>query len=103
MISETQHTFDRASTYAQNPLQTQQWYHIVITWQPNKQTIYVDTIKEAENTTVAVADSIPNNPQPLRIGYEPDSANGYFNGIIQEVRIYDRPLTENEIRQLYQQ
>jgi hypothetical protein len=47
--------------------------------------------------------SAPNSPgpfdQPFRIGFS--YIGGYFNGLIDEVRIYNRALSEEEIRYLY--
>ena len=43
-----------------------------------------------------------SEPVYLGAGNNLGSAEGFFNGIIDEVRIYDRPLTEAEIMHNYQ-
>jgi len=43
-----------------------------------------------------------SEPVYLGAGNNQGKAEGFFNGIIDEVRIYDRPLTEAEIRHNYQ-
>jgi len=45
--------------------------------------------------------SMGTTTNPLVIGREPFSSGYYFNGIIDEVRIYNRALSDEEIKQLY--
>jgi hypothetical protein len=45
------------------------------------------------------------NKEPLRIGKRKDAdfapgSNNYFNGSLDEIRIYNRVLTEDEIRRI---
>jgi len=57
--------------------------------------IYVDGVLMVSGDTVYTIGSTEN----LRIGS--DSSLSFFNGTIDDVRIYNRPLTETEIKELY--
>jgi hypothetical protein len=75
--------------------ETEKWYHIIYTTNPedNELKLYVDGELVAEG----VAGAQPENMDERRIGSE---HNGRFlNGMIDNVRIYDRVLTEEEVMQ----
>jgi len=80
------------------------WYHVVVTYDGSKSPlsrfkIYVDSTDEtsgAEN-----GGTIGNiDPTYIRIGQN-DEWKEYFDGLIDEVRIYDRALSASEVEQLY--
>ena len=52
-------------------------------------------------TDISGLGTIGSNADPVRIGYE-KANNDYFYGAIDEVRIYNRALTETEVTTLYQ-
>ena len=60
---------------------------------------YVNGLKVAESTEKIQQIGITD--EPLYIGRQNDGR--YFEGIIDEVRIYNRALAEKEIKALYQQ
>jgi hypothetical protein len=78
------------------------WHHIVAVSDASgaSLTIYVDGVSVAL-TNDHSGGSWPNtnNSQPLTIGF--NNGSGYFNGPIDEVRIYNRALTASEVRLLY--
>ncbi len=72
-----------------------QWHFIAGVYNGVTQTLFVDgTIKKSKN---AVYEG--SNNENIRIG----AVNGgsYFNGDIDDIRIYNRPLSETELIQLY--
>jgi hypothetical protein len=73
-----------------------QWHHVAGTYDKNNLTIYVDGIFEANLTENA--DMINNNIN-LTIG---SSGSQWFKGSIDEVKIYNRALSAEEIRNEYQ-
>lgn len=81
------------------------WYHVVVTHASagnGTQTFYVDGV--AQTTTYAVQDGGPiqNSAQPFRIGADDDGGIGrYFDGLIDEVGIWSKVLTQSEITDLY--
>jgi hypothetical protein len=82
---------------------TGNWYYVVVTFDSNTKTckIYINSAEKASLTLAAGIGS--NSGSIFRIAftwYTPN--NKYFNGIIDEVRIYKRVLTAQEIQNLYQ-
>ena len=80
-------------------LNVQQWFCIVLTYdtENNEATFYRNGIIDSVQTIVPVGSG-----ELLNIFIGKDSLNGYFfHGLIDEVRIYNRALSENEIRYLY--
>ncbi|RLE75674.1 MAG: hypothetical protein DRZ80_02395 [Thermoprotei archaeon] len=74
------------------------WYHIVGTWDGSIVRIYVNTVLKA--STFGTLTNDPN--QDLTIGRASwDPVGGMFKGTIDEVRIYNRSLTQEEINDLY--
>jgi hypothetical protein len=79
-----------------NSINTGQWYHIVGTNDGTTLKIYVNgDLKDTETST-----GFRGVDYDAYIGY--DEFYGDFDGIIDDVAIYDRALTTFEIEQMYQ-
>ena len=82
------------SVLATSPLPSNTWSHLALTYDGTTLRIFVNgrlASAQPANGLLATAGT------PLRIGG--DSIWGeYFSGLIDEVRIYNRPLTANEIQ-----
>jgi hypothetical protein len=81
------------------------WYHAVVVLSAlnnntNKVTFYVNGQKGSEKSTPY--SDLADMPE-MYIGYEGCCGDRYFKGIIDDVRIYNRALTEPEIQSLYKQ
>ena len=96
-VSETLHPFNGKTTYGTTPLQAEQWYHVAVTFEADHQKIYLDGVEKINDTDTDIASSIPNNNLPLLLGYSL-AENTYFNGLIDDVRIYDNALSQPEIQ-----
>lgn len=76
------------------------WHHVLATFESDtKRVLYVDGIQETVNTT-----SIPfqSGPNTTRMGAIPDATPaGFLGGKLDEVRIYNRALSPDEIKRLY--
>ncbi|MGB2864922.1 MAG: LamG domain-containing protein [Sedimentisphaerales bacterium] len=70
-----------------------EWVHVCATWDGSAARIYVNAEMELE---IAQAGTLVPPGLPLRIGHRNGSAH-YFNGTLDEVRIYNHALTEAEI------
>ncbi len=76
------------------------WYHIIITYDQSVARIYINAVLES-----SINSSLPlvYDSKPVYIGRgrnANDEAN-FFNGLIDEVRIYNRTLSYSEISDLY--
>jgi hypothetical protein len=82
-----------------NPLiNLNQWYHVAVTADSNNIAVYVNgELKETKITGF----QLDYGTRPLFIGRTGEWCEGYFNGVLDEVRIYNRALTEAEIQALY--
>ncbi|MBI5360698.1 MAG: DUF2341 domain-containing protein [Planctomycetes bacterium] len=84
-------------------LQLNTWYHIVGVYTPSSViNIYVNGVLETSNTT-SIPAAMYGSTEPVRIGatYDPTASSRIFNGLIDEVRIYNRALSETEIQAHY--
>lgn len=83
---------------------TGKWYHVVGTYDGTTIKVYVNAVVDSSvavpgTIQYAVGDSAAN----VLLGRNPgfSGANNHFNGIIDDVRIYNRALTAREIQSLY--
>jgi len=75
------------------------WHHIVCTYNKEKMKIYIDG--SLDNTDAQTA-SISTSVYPLSIGaWKNSSFTHFFNGSIDEPRIYSRTLSATEVKQHY--
>lgn len=75
------------------------WHHVACTYDGATVKVYVDGNFEA---SVSYTDGIGVNNEPLRIGRDPGLApNRDFNGLIDEVEVYNRALTDAEIQAIF--
>ena len=89
-------------------LQTNRWYHIVVVYDGDGATneeklkIYVDGEPKNMDYYGTLYSSLPAYSIPVHIGYNPGNPYypKYLDGIIDEVRIYNRVLSEEEIQML---
>lgn len=77
------------------------WYHVVATWDGTYVNIYLNGVKRADNVaqTVTPVSNVVN----LHIGRDAvyTSTNGNWNGLIDEVSIYNRALGQAGVDSLY--
>ena len=75
-------------------LQVGQWYHIACTYNMTQAFIYIN----GQQKGMAYKNfEIPLNDQPLEIGRSKDMSYEYFAGIIDEVRVWDIALSQEEV------
>jgi len=76
------------------------FYHIGATWNGNDtMQIYVDGFPVGTTATIA---SVYNSANPVTLGRYGSFDGHYFDGFIDDVRIYNRCLTQSEIRDVMQ-
>lgn len=91
----------RPSAWRIQSLETLRWYHIVITWDGESYEVYVDGEIKVNGSYEGLYElgesaDIGNNGHPI-----PESRNESFFGMIDEVRVYNRVLSESEVREIY--
>jgi len=83
-------------------IKTDRWYHIAGVYTSSKITLYVDGI-EIQNNTNQIPNGSGNFDAPFLIGaaYAPASVKmtkEHFNGFIEELRIWETPISQEQIR-----
>jgi len=79
------------------------WHHVVATFSPSQaMRIYINGVLDSEIVS-GVPSAIFNSPAPLWLGtqYDLTLPSIYFNGSIDEVRVWNRSLSASEVRQHY--
>ena len=83
---------------ADNPLTQNQWHHLVGTYNGYEVKIYVDgTLSKSELKN----GNINSSSNPVLLGRRVIGDNRYYNGLMDDVRIYDRVLSGQEIADQY--
>ena len=73
------------------------WYHVGLTRGNNTLKLFINGEKVADNYSIGISNSI--NTDNLTIGS--DFNGRYFQGKIDEVKIYNRVLTDDEVKAMY--
>ena len=90
------------NSYFPGTVRRNEWLHVVVTHTVGKVTLYVDGVKVGENIDPVDLPALVPSTDPLRIGMSPQSDNfGYFKGAMDEIQIFNRDLTEEEIYAIY--
>jgi hypothetical protein len=76
-----------------------QWHHIVGAYDGAQLCLYVDGELDSSKKT---SKSIMTNNEPVCIGENSEQTGRYWNGLIDDVRIYNYALSRDEIAALYQ-
>ena len=74
-----------------------EWHYVVGVRDGSNLHMYVDGVLE---NTGSISDSDYSNNSPITIGAY-NSGDYYFSGSIDDVRIYNRALSEGEVKALY--
>ena len=87
-----------------NPISTDRWHHIAATFNGSDAELYVDGMRNSSFT--AMATSIQNDSRPLIFGCrweqcDKDKHSLNVNYILDDIRIYSRALTRNEVETLH--
>jgi hypothetical protein len=81
-------------------LKTNTWYHVAVTFESGLVSIYING--SLDNSGNIELTALPNRgSRVLRFGDDQPGGQEYFNGSIDDIRIYKRALSESEIQQLY--
>jgi hypothetical protein len=80
-------------------VQSGTWYHVAVTYDNASWKLYVNGVLEAEH----VGTPITQSTGALAMGRKGESAfhNDFFQGLIDEVELFDRALTADDIQEIY--
>ncbi len=99
---ENTSTPDKTSLESTQPLTVGEWQHVTVTYDfvtdgTSVLTFYINGA-EVGSTSTAVG-PLQGNPQPLELGryYWSSGYSRYFDGMLDDVRVYDRALNQAEI------
>jgi chitodextrinase len=70
------------------------WHHIAAVYDGTTKKLYVDGTLDAQRS---FSQSIRNNNLKVRIGHNQEYTSASFRGILDDVRVYSRALSQNEI------
>ena len=91
--------YNPGSIQYQNNFQTDEWLFVCTSFDGNYAKIYVDGLMVA--VSEELNNVLTNDNQHLNIGRESWNSSRYFNGKIDDIRIYTRALSDSEISELY--
>ena len=104
-------TFSLASNEGGNPsgsnsqlhytnVETDKWYHVVGVADGSRQYLYLNGELVADRS-ISISRTRSENTQPITLGRRSVGSNPSLRGMIQDVRIYDRVLSSDEIKFIY--
>ena len=95
IVGQPNQNLDAGSVFVQN-----QWTHVAGTYNGTIMKIYINGTLA---NSIAVSGAIKTNDYPLWIGDNSQVPDRYFNGLIDEVTIYNRALSAEEIKSDYKE
>ncbi len=81
-------------------LEAGKWYHVVAVNDGNNQSIYINA--NLSSVTPSTGNVYSSNNAPIHIGKTNPGNTFFFPGDIDDIRIYNRALSDSEIQELYQ-
>ena len=84
--------------YSSSTITPGQWHHVAVVYTDGHQKLYLDGNLDAESYHTGLLET---NTNDLHIGQNQGSSGRWFNGKIDEVRIWNRVLSEQEIKASY--
>lgn len=91
--------------YTSTTVTANTWYHVVGVYNASLQTLDIYLNGKLDNGTLSgtIPSSIFNSPLNVLVGAYTTSPIRNFDGVIDDVRIYNRAITADEIKRLYSQ
>ena len=89
---------DHRTVHSNSPIPVNEWTHVAGTWDGSLMRLFINGVEQTE--TVAVTPPLNSGNGPVRIGSLGDNVY-HFAGLIDEVEIFNRPLSTPEIVALY--
>lgn len=84
------------SVISDTVLEIGNWYHVAGTYDGTRTKVYIDGAREG-SYTASISEPLVTSNLPTAIGHLPNWSVQWFQGIIDEARIYDKALPDSEI------
>jgi hypothetical protein len=84
--------------YGQKSVNDGQWHHVAGVCDGDKMYLYIDAVLDVSQ---AASGGIDTNDQPVYIGENSEMTGRYWNGLIDDVRVYNYGLSEDQVKALY--
>ena len=91
---------NREHYYGSIDVPTEEWVHIVVTWDGNTIKYYINGVKDNREDSYSNTLNIVDND--LVIGKDAPGVTEWFNGNLDDLYLYNRALSESEVQELYQ-
>ena len=82
-----------------NTIPANQWTHLALTWDGTTARLYINGVQDP--TTLAASGAIPDDSGNTKAIGSRGGIDQFFNGLIDEVEIFDRALSAEEIQAIY--
>ena len=99
---------DSRDLFSTTRISNDTWYHLTYTWGSNGMRLYINGVLEDSRSDVY---GIENNPEPIILGSNawstgngvsaPGDLRDHFIGAMDDVRLFDSQLAQNQIDELY--
>jgi hypothetical protein len=74
-----------------------QWHHIAAVYDGAKKTLYVDGQVDAQ---AGYSAAVSKNNVNVRLGFNSEYVTGQYDGLLDDVRVYGRALSQGEVQQV---
>lgn len=74
-----------------------QWHHVAIVYDGSQKTLYVDGLIDAQNSYTS---TVSTNDQNVRLGFNSEYTVAQYDGLLDDVRVFSRPLSQAEVQQI---
>ena len=74
-----------------------QWHHLAVVYDGTQKILYVDGQVDAQK---AYSATVNTNNVSVRLGYNSEYSSGQYDGLLDDVRIFSRPLSSSEVQQI---
>lgn len=85
--------------FPNTPMPDNEWYMATVSWDGTMARYYINGEFRAQMPWKGV---LANTDYKLTIGFDPPGATEYYKGLMDDFRLFNYPLTEEEIEQLYE-
>jgi MSHA biogenesis protein MshQ len=77
------------------------WTHIAIVYTPGAQEVFINGVLDSHNWTNPDRATLVPNADPFQVGQDQGYGTRWFNGLIDEVRVYDHAMSAADVLTLY--